>query len=146
MKTMMKMCQMLVSGVLIAQFAGCGTLMYPERKGQRDGRIDAGVAVLDGLGLLFFIIPGVIAFAVDFSNGTIYLPGTARSAVDRDDLKVARFNPRHSSAATIEAIVQQETGQRVRLNQEGMEVSRVASLEEVQKRLRLASNTKRDVT
>ena len=35
------------------------------------------MAVLDGIGLLFFIIPGVIAFAVDFSNGTIYLPGTA---------------------------------------------------------------------
>ena len=26
------------------------------------------------LGLLFFFIPGVIAFAVDFINGTIYLP------------------------------------------------------------------------
>ena len=35
------------------------------------------MAVLDGIGLLFFILPGVIAFAVDFSNGTIYLPGTA---------------------------------------------------------------------
>lgn len=56
--------------------AACGTILYPERKGQKDGRIDPAVAILDGLGLLLFLIPGVIAFAVDFSNGTIYLPGT----------------------------------------------------------------------
>ena len=68
---------LIVMTVLIFQLAACGTIMYPERKGQTSGKIDAGVAVLDGIGLLFFIIPGVIAYAVDFSNGTIYLPGTA---------------------------------------------------------------------
>ena len=30
--------------------------------------------MLDALGLFVWFIPGVIAFAVDFSNGTIYLP------------------------------------------------------------------------
>ena len=54
--------------------AGCGTILHPERKGQPAGSIDWKVAALDGLGLLFFFIPGVIAFAVDFNNGTIYLP------------------------------------------------------------------------
>ncbi len=54
----------------------CGTIMYPERKGQIDGKIDPTVAILNGVGLLLFLVPGVIAFAVDFSNGTIYLPGT----------------------------------------------------------------------
>ena len=43
-------------------------------EGKEAEALDAGVAVLDGIGLLFGIIPGVIAFAVDFSNGTIYLP------------------------------------------------------------------------
>jgi len=66
-----------VAMVLVFQLAACGTLMYPERKGQKTGKIDPNVAILDGLGLLLFIIPGVIAYAVDFSNGTIYLPGTA---------------------------------------------------------------------
>ncbi len=61
--------------ILSLVLSGCGTIMHPERKGQISGRIDPGVAVLDGLGLLFFFVPGVIAFAVDFSNGTIYLPG-----------------------------------------------------------------------
>ncbi len=32
------------------------------------------LVVLDGLGLLLFVIPGVAAFAVDFSTGAIYLP------------------------------------------------------------------------
>ncbi|WP_291063972.1 hypothetical protein [Hyphomonas sp.] len=60
--------------------SACGTIMYPERKGQIDGKIDTTVAILDGIGLLLFLVPGVIAFAVDFSNGTIYLPGTGRRA------------------------------------------------------------------
>nr|WP_239496229.1 hypothetical protein [Salinicola peritrichatus] len=63
--------------------SGCGTLFYPERKGQLPGRVDPGVAIADGVGLLFFIIPGVIAYAIDFSNNTIYLPGTHDVSVDR---------------------------------------------------------------
>ena len=62
------------TAVLATALSGCGTLLYPERKGQTGGRIDPSVAILDGLGLLLFLIPGLIAFAVDFSNGTIYLP------------------------------------------------------------------------
>ncbi len=62
--------------------SGCGTILYPERKGQPSGQIDWKIVALDGLGLLFFFIPGVIAFAVDFNNGTIYLP--PEDCVDRD--------------------------------------------------------------
>ena len=59
---------------LLLQISSCGYLLYPERRGQTGDKIDAGVAALDAIGLLFFIIPGLIAFAVDFTNGTIYLP------------------------------------------------------------------------
>ena len=52
----------------------CGTLLYPERVGQSPGRIDPAIAILDGVGLLLFLVPGIIAFAVDFSTGAIYLP------------------------------------------------------------------------
>ena len=38
----------------------CGTILYPERRGQPAGKIDVGVAVLDGIGLLVFLVPGVI--------------------------------------------------------------------------------------
>ena len=54
---------------------GCGTLMHSERCGRpHGGRIDWKVAALDGLGLILFFVPGVIAFVVDFSTGAIYLP------------------------------------------------------------------------
>jgi len=49
--------------------------MHSERcGGPHRGRIDWKVAALDGLGLIFFFVPGVIAFVVDFSTGAIYLP------------------------------------------------------------------------
>jgi hypothetical protein len=70
-----------------ASLSACGTIMYPERKGQIDGKLDSTVVILNGIGLLLFLVPGVIAFAVDFSNGTIYLPGTGRRA----DLKTVPF-------------------------------------------------------
>lgn len=60
--------------VLVATCSSCGTLLYPERRGQPAGRLDWKVVLLDGIGLILFFIPGVVAFAVDFLNGTIYLP------------------------------------------------------------------------
>ncbi len=62
--------------ILMVQLTGCGTILYPERKGQKSGTIDSGIVVLDAFGFLIFIVPGVVAFIIDFSNGTIYLPGT----------------------------------------------------------------------
>src|SRR5262245_55281267 len=59
----------------IVSATGCGTILHPERRGQpTTGRLDWGIVLLDGLGLIFFFIPGFIAFAVDFSTGAIYLP------------------------------------------------------------------------
>jgi hypothetical protein len=57
------------------QATGCGTLLYPQRRGQTGGHVDTGVVVMDGLWCLVFIVPGVIAFIVDFSNGTVYEGG-----------------------------------------------------------------------
>ena len=63
---------------LALQLASCGTLLYPDRRGQTHGYIDTGVAVMDGFWCLLFIVPGVVAFLVDFSNGAIYAPGGGR--------------------------------------------------------------------
>jgi hypothetical protein len=50
-------------------------LFYPERCGQpHSHQIDWKIAALDALGLLLFFVPGVVAFAVDFYTGAIYLP------------------------------------------------------------------------
>ena len=121
----------LIGAVLIVQLAGCGTIMYPERKGQKSGRIDSGVAILDGIGLLLFIIPGVIAFAIDFNNGTIYLPGTSRASLEIKDMKQVKFDPKHSSSATIERMIKNETGQEVKLDGADMKITKLRSTDEM---------------
>ena len=67
--------------LLAIQLSGCGTLLYPERRGMESGRLDADVVVLDAIGLFFFLIPGVVAFAVDLTTGTIYLPQGEKSRI-----------------------------------------------------------------
>lgn len=66
--------RLLLGSLSLAPLTGCGTILYPERRGQPGGPIDWKVVALDGVFLLLFVIPGVIAFAVDFSTGAIYLP------------------------------------------------------------------------
>jgi hypothetical protein len=117
---------------------GCGTIMYPSRRGQIGGRIDAGVAVLDAVGLLFFILPGVIAFAVDFSQGTIYYPGGPRAPVTRNGLKTIRFDPRRDGPKDIERLIRENTGIAVALDQRGMQAFELNSADELPARFTAA--------
>jgi hypothetical protein len=101
----------LVSMGIVVQLIGCGTLIYPERRGQKSGPIDPGIAILDGIGLLVFIIPGLVAFAVDFTTGAIYLPGGAKkSSALTGQMKVTRVNLSELNKTTIREIVMKETG------------------------------------
>jgi len=102
----------LVGGVVF-QLAACGTIIYPERKGQIKGQLDVGVVALDAIGLLFFFVPGVIAFAVDFSNGTIYLPGGSAS-INPNQLKILSLDGDIDHQG-IERIILQETGKKITL-------------------------------
>jgi hypothetical protein len=69
---------LILIATLSLQAASCGTIIHPERWGQpRTGPLDPSIVVLDGLGVLLFVIPGIVAFVVDFSTGAIYLPGPA---------------------------------------------------------------------
>lgn len=95
---------------LIVGLSGCGTILHPERKGQVDGRIDPGVALLNGVGLLFFFVPGVIAFAVDFSNGTIYLPGgSSADASAKREVQQISFTGK-PDAAELERLIREQGG------------------------------------
>jgi hypothetical protein len=108
---------------MIVNLASCGTILYPNRQGQKVGQIDPAVAILDAVGLLFFIIPGVIAFAVDFSNHTIYLPGghsSHRYTQIRVDQKM--------DMASIEKVIRAETGRSVSLQQSNVQAVRLDSL------------------
>lgn len=131
-KTLGNTLRVLICAVFTLQLVGCGTLMYPERRGQRGGSLDAGVAVLDGIGLLFGIIPGVIAFAVDFSNGTIYLPHrTSLGLLDLKDIKEVKFDPKHTSLASLERTIKDETGCEVKFTQNNIRLSKLKSLQDM---------------
>lgn len=59
----------------VVQGSGCGTLIFPERQNEANsGKLDPNILILDGIGLLFFILPGLVAFGVDFVTEAIYLP------------------------------------------------------------------------
>jgi hypothetical protein len=65
----------LAAGGAACSTAGCGAFIHPERCGQlHSSQIDWKIVALDGLGLLLFFVPGIIAFIVDFWTGAIYLP------------------------------------------------------------------------
>ena len=129
-----RIASVLIIVILVIQMVGCGTILYPERKGQISGKIDPGVAVLDAVGLLFFIIPGVIAFAVDFSTGAIYLPSSSSSSLDINDLRHVKFDPERSDMATIERIIKEETGYDVNLDGDNVQVSKLESIDDMMRR------------
>ena len=126
-KTLNNVLRIFICAVFTIQLTGCGTLLYPERKGQIGGRVDTGVAILDGIGLLFFVIPGVIAFAVDFNNGTIYLPKGPRLSLNE-----VKFDPKHTNLASLEVIIKNETGREVKLDSSMVRVAKLHSKEEMQ--------------
>lgn len=97
--------------VISVQSISCGTLLYPERRGQSAGRLDVGVVILDTIGLFFFLIPGIIAFTVDFSTGAIYLPSSSlRSSGAPGGMRVVRFDPKTCTPEMLEEIIRRETG------------------------------------
>lgn len=108
----------------------CGTILYPERRGQPAGKIDIGVAVLDGIGLLVFLVPGVIAFAVDFATGAIYLPPSSSSQLEINpsnlqDAKIIKTGPRALTRFEIETLVKEEIRQEIDLASPQTRVARV---------------------
>jgi len=129
-KTLLNTLRIFICTALTVQLIGCGTLMYPERKGQRGGHVDVGVAVLDGIGLFFFLIPGIIAYAIDFSNGTIYLP-RSMSFLDIKNMKQVKFDPNTTNMASIDKIIKKETGYNVQAYKSQMRISKLKSSQDM---------------
>lgn len=100
----------LLAGSLLVQLSGCGTLLYPERRGQISGQIDPLVAVLNGVGILFFVVPGLIAFAIDFTTGAIYLPG-GRYSVAPERLQEALDADGRLDQARLREVLKQTLGE-----------------------------------
>ncbi len=132
---MNKYVSVLCAGVLTLNLTACGTILYPERSGQsKGGRLDIGIVALDGVGLLFFLIPGIVAYAVDFNNGTIYLPeghSSLNGANNTDDMVAFNVGKENLTRAKIAAVVSSNVGyvvdtssaQAYKINAEGEKVT-----------------------
>lgn len=107
----------------------CGTILYPERQGQSNGKIDINVVLMDGIGLFFFLLPGIIAYVVDFSTGAIYLPpggscGPVTIESLNDMIKI-ETGDKELTAEKIELVILRELGIHVNMNDEKLQISPV---------------------
>ncbi|REJ89903.1 MAG: hypothetical protein DWQ34_18275 [Planctomycetota bacterium] len=109
-----------LSSVAPFSLSACGTLFHPDRVGQpRCGRLDPAIVALNGLGLLLFLVPGLIAFAVDFYTGAIYLPpGYAANGTGKRDgrLLALHVDPRTLTRRRIETEISTCIGKPVSLD------------------------------
>ena len=113
--------------ISLFQLVACGTLLYPERRGQKSGEVDIKIAVLDGIGLLFGIIPGVVAFAVDYSNGAIYLPAGRHNHIllNNRTVDIVYVNPSELTPSRVKEVVSKEMGLPQTINWGGLKTEYV---------------------
>lgn len=122
---------MLVLLSFLVHSLGCGTILHPDRVGQpHRGRIDPAIAVLDGVGLLLFIVPGVFAFIVDFATGAIYLPPegygqTENEPLDPSQCQVIHVPPEELTHDKLEAVLGERTGKSIELKPGSYDVQRL---------------------
>ncbi len=122
-----------------AQLAGCGTIIYQERHGQKTGRFDATVIVMDGIGLLFFLIPGLVAFGVDFATGAIYLPaGQKKGALEKALSEVMVVPPSDLTEERVREVILQHTGISVDFSDPDLQRIPLESLDQLEDQYRLA--------
>ena len=118
------------------QATGCGTILYPERRNQKTGRVDVGVALLDGFWLLVGIIPGVIAFAVDFSTGAIYIPEkSSTTSAGSSGYRVVQYDPQGMTKEGVEKLISQEIGQTFRFSDERYQMTRIEDKNKIEQYL-----------
>ena len=122
-----------IAGTLSVGSGGCGTILYPERIGQPPGMLDWKVVALDTIGLLLFLVPGVIAVVVDFYNHTIYLPQGYYGEVTPDrrkQLVAVRMLDRELGQEAVEQAVAQHTGHSIRLVSGEFRTQQLATMDE----------------
>ena len=118
-----------ITAVLMAAWlfvlSSCGTIIYPDRQGQpRGGQLDLAVVGMDAILCFFFLIPGIVAFIVDFHTGAIYLPeGETRGR------RVIHFDPATTTKEDIARLIEKETGVKVSLDDPRMQVKKIKASE-----------------
>ena len=104
--------------VFCFQVAACGYFLHPERRGQKEGEIDWRIVAFDAIGLVFFLIPGLIAFAVDFSSNTIYLPAkkTSSGEFDPGHVVAVKIPDDQMNQRGVEKVLEEHFGRKVSLD------------------------------
>jgi hypothetical protein len=115
---------------LMTNLVGCGTVLHPERKGQISGRLDPGIIVLNGIGLFLFFVPGVIAFAIDFTNGTIYLPGRRAAYLSPNELETITTNGSVNVHA-LNNVINARLGTTVSINDQALQTKSLHSISQL---------------
>lgn len=95
---------------LVSQLSACGSVFYPDRRGQIEGRIDPTVTVLNAIGLLFYVIPGLLAFGIDFATGAIYLPNKQVSQLDPQALQKLVDSQGRVDLEQLRSLILEQTG------------------------------------
>lgn len=101
---------------LLTQLSACGSIFYPDRRGQIEGRIDPGIAIANAVGLLFYVIPGLLAFAIDFATGAIYLPDGHTAQLDPQQLKQVVDADGKIDQGALKALIERSTGHQLPLD------------------------------
>ena len=112
MKGSRRVLSVLLTVILLVQVSACGTILYPDRRGQAAGKYDTDIVILDAVGLLFFLVPGVIAFAVDFATGAIYLPKGEKSKINEllGQMQIHKLELQTPNAREVAAVIEEHTG------------------------------------
>lgn len=112
---------------MLMSMTSCGYFLYPERRGQAKGELDFPILILDGSSLLFaavagqavIAVVGIVALAVDFTSGSVYLPAKDKKA----GLEVFPFdNSRPLARADLESILSEYSGSPVHIDEDSIAV------------------------
>jgi hypothetical protein len=140
-----KVVSALLAVVVSCQSISCGTILYPERRNQKTAgnRLDVGVMLLDAVGLVFFIVPGLVAFGVDFATGAIYLPpdGNCKTVSLKNQVRVVRFDPKKYTPVMLEELIGKETGREFHFSDNRLKSVKVESRREMMAYLKQFENT-----
>lgn len=116
--------------------------MHPERQGRaHSGQLDFTIVVLDACGLLLWFVPGIVAFAVDFYTGAIFLPRYRYCYSKNPDhklegmagdleLKKIEVPKEELNHQKIEEVVSEQLGNKISLKEDNSRFSLLTSIDE----------------
>ena len=125
-KRIFKLLTVTILLLFLFEFTSCGSIIYKERVFKKHSRrLDPKVAIMDTILMVFFLIPGAIAFGVDFATGAIFLPRGKKAwskLNSPDDITVIKVDPEKLNKEMLEKILSEYTGKKIILDEQNLQV------------------------